>query len=248
MGAVRNEPTFVGIGAQKCGSSSVADYLRLLGASIPQKELHYFQRRKTSRDGYLSLFETEGMNAVFGEFTPDYLYSTTAISRLQSFLSETRFLVVLRDPVVRFYSAANHGRGLGRIPKTWSASRLLDSTLRGANFQHWSRTLIWKGLYGPHLLRTFRLMPAERIQVSFLEELTDVEVGSQARQRLVDFAGLSRSEGDIPFPRTNTATKHLGLFPELRRDSQVDSRLRELFSPSVALLGELLERDIPWDF
>lgn len=247
MGEARNEPTFVGIGGQKCGSSSVANYLRLLGARIPNKELHYFQRSNVSRREYLSLFPRSKPRIPTGEFTPDYLYSTKAIDGLSRFLSESRFVVVLRDPVQRFYSAANHGRGIGRIPKSWSASRILSSTLRGSNDEHWHRSLIWKGFFGEHLAKAMRFLPRARMEVFFLEELIDIEKGRGPRQALVDFVGLQRRGEDISFPRANSARRHLGLSRKLPEDPHVNEFLRSFYAPSITRLSDILEREVPWD-
>lgn len=241
------EPTFVGIGAQKCGSSSVADYLRDLGAVIPKKELHYFTYYRSKREEYLSLFPRVPPGTAVGEFTPDYLYSTNTVHLLSSFLTATRFIVVLRNPIDRFYSAANHGRGIGRIPSSWSAQRILDSVVRGSNNEHWNRTLVWKGFYGEHVERLFRLVPLARVGVYFLEELIDPEQGAERRQSLIDFVGLKKKENARTFPQANRARKHLGVRRSLVRDPGVDDQLRTMFRPSVSLLESVIARRVPWD-
>lgn len=239
----------MGIGTQKCGTSSVADYLRNAGADIPTKELHYFTRsKKPTREGYLQEFSRCNKGGVFGEFTPDYISSATQLALLSSYVETTKFLIVLRNPIDRFYSAINHGRGKGVVPAQWSAKKVLDHVIAGHSFEHWLQTPVVKGFYGAHVERAFRILGRDRTMVLFLEELVDRNLGERELRALREFVGLEATHSTIKFGQTNTAKFQLNRKSPIRRESSVDSALAELYSPSMDHLANVLGRRLPWDF
>jgi hypothetical protein len=243
------EPTFVGIGVQKCGTSSVAGYLSDAGADIPTKELHYFSKEKNpNRDGYLREFDRCNKDGVFGEFTPDYIHYTRHLALLSSYLETTKFLIVLRNPIDRFYSAVNHGRGKGVIPAHWSAKKVFDYVLGGHSFEHWLQTPILKGYYGAHVERAFRILGRDRTMVLFLEELIGGGLGERNRRELLEFVGLEATHSTVEFAQTNNAKHQLKGTSPIRREGSVDSALAELYSPSMEKLARVLGRRLPWDF
>lgn len=114
-------PTFLGIGAPRCGTT----WLHVLLDSHPQvyvpkqrKEIGYFSRYyHKGLDWYCSYFpspdEANNWKAI-GEVTPDYLYSPQSPARIRELETITRLIVILRDPVTRLESSyhnmvANHG-------------------------------------------------------------------------------------------------------------------------------------------
>ena len=239
----------MGIGVQKCGTSSVADYLRDAGADVPTKELHYFSKaRNPTRDGYLREFDRFNKSGVFGEFTPDYISNSKHLALLSSYVETTKFLIVLRNPVDRFYSADNHGRGKGVIPAHWSAKKVFDYVIGGHSFEHWLQTPVWKGFYGAHVERAFRILSRDRTMVLFLEELIDRGLGERRRRELLEFVGLEAAHSTVEFLQANSAKAQLKRKSPLRRDGSVDATLTELYSPSMEKLASVLGRRLPWDF
>lgn len=115
-------PDFVGVGAQRCGTTRWFD---LIG-SHPEvtrqpgtKELHYFDRFYTapftSADitGYHRYFPRESTHKV-GEWTPLYLSAPWIPQLLASAARDTRLLVLLRDPVERYLSGLQLEAGVAR--------------------------------------------------------------------------------------------------------------------------------------
>jgi len=101
------KPNFFIVGAPKCGTTSVAAWL----AEHPQvffcpiKEPHFFnfdyaERRFRSLKHYEALFSaaTERHVAV-GEASVRYLYSRTAVPAILRYSTDSRFIVMIRDPV-----------------------------------------------------------------------------------------------------------------------------------------------------
>lgn len=244
------EPSFVGVGFQKCGSSSLYKFLRHAGAAALEKELHFFRHRgaKQSRKQYLECFESAGEAEFFGEFTPDYLYNPRALVLLASWLDTTKFLVVLRNPIDRFYSAANHARGIGKISPEWSAVEILERALQGREPYGWLASLVSKGFLGEHLSTGLEILPKERVHVSFLEELVSPETGRASRESVCHFLDMEAPIGERPLPAVNNARHQLKGESPLVRSSLADSALRQIYRPSSRVLEQVLGRKLPWSF
>jgi hypothetical protein len=110
-----NDPDFIIIGAQKCGTSSLHYYLGqhpdIVGSEI--KETHYFNNaihfgvpHKTYRKYF------KGKAAFHFEATPAYLYHPGTAEKIKEFYPRIKLIVLLREPGARAYSAWNHYRTL----------------------------------------------------------------------------------------------------------------------------------------
>jgi hypothetical protein len=98
------KPNFFIVGAPKCGTTAMSEYLRSHPAifmSIP-KEPSYFaedfpgvQYVKTL-DDYQRLFSQAKDCAVIGEASPSYMFSKVAIGRILQYQPDAKFLVMLR--------------------------------------------------------------------------------------------------------------------------------------------------------
>lgn len=112
-------PAFVGVGAQKAGTTSLHAWLR----QHPQiflpalKEVHYFdlQHGKGPR-WYRRHFAAAAPGQRCGEITPYYLLHPLAPERIAALLPEARLIVLLRDPVERTLSQLRHSIRLGLEP------------------------------------------------------------------------------------------------------------------------------------
>jgi hypothetical protein len=108
-------PTFIVVGAQKCGTSTLAATLRRhpqVHMSRP-KELHFFDRQ-TDRglDWYAAQFKPKAGQVAIGEATPVYMYEAESRERIAASLPEAKLVVILRDPVKRAYSHFWHSKRL----------------------------------------------------------------------------------------------------------------------------------------
>jgi len=102
-------PNFFILGAPKCGTTSVANWL----ADHPQvfmspvKEPNYFctdfPRATSSSCGnlreYISLFRGGGGSPIIGEASVWYLFSSIAVLNIEAFRPEPKYLVLLRNPI-----------------------------------------------------------------------------------------------------------------------------------------------------
>lgn len=109
---------FIGIGAQRCGSTTLAKVLNQhpkICMSQP-KEIRYFNKRNPyikhslnknyfkDLNWYQKHFLHCKRNHLKGEFSVPYLWDTKAPERIHDLFPKTKLIVVLRDPCDRAYS------------------------------------------------------------------------------------------------------------------------------------------------
>lgn len=115
----RLTPSFVIMGAQKCGTTSLYEYLCHHPLVVPggRRETHFFDWRwnqelttvESQRDFYMNFFDKSTIDKnpslMTGESTPSYLlHSDIVIPRMQAVCPWTKLLVIFRNPVDRAYS------------------------------------------------------------------------------------------------------------------------------------------------
>jgi len=104
------KPNFFIVGAPKCGTTAMNDYLNQHpDIFMAKKELHYFgcdlkTRLKLSEEEYLKYFTGAGQKKVIGEASVWYLYSKTAAEEIKKFSPQAKILIMLRNPVDVIYS------------------------------------------------------------------------------------------------------------------------------------------------
>lgn len=212
-------PHYVGIGAQKAGTSwwnrLIWRHPDVVNAGGAPKELHFFDRSWEQAFGdedvqrYHRHFPVpEGK--VAGEWTPGYLIDFWAPELIARAAPQARVLVLLRDPLERFRSGLTHQLATSRQP-------LGPRDIQGA-FQ--------RGLYAPQLRRLLAAIPAERVWVGQYEACRAEPAAQLART--FEFLGLAPHE--------------LGA-AEL--EAEVNPTTSRKFEPSAALRASLLEGFAP---
>jgi hypothetical protein len=103
-------PNFIGLGAQKAGTTSLFEYLRVHPqVFLPKvKETNFFFRDAEYEKG-ISYYESKYFSGVrnekaVGEISPDYLYHQVCTDRIRSHFEKQLFIIVLRNPVERAFS------------------------------------------------------------------------------------------------------------------------------------------------
>ena len=108
--ATGKAPDFLGIGAQKCGSTWLYQHLRGHPGIFfpPNKEIHYWDRnRSRGRDWYERHFSEAKEGQRKGEITPAYaILPRETIVEVQSAYPDLRLIYIIRNPVERAWSAA----------------------------------------------------------------------------------------------------------------------------------------------
>lgn len=106
------KPDFFIVGAPKCGTTALYEYLK----SHPEifmpkvKEIHFFgsdlkfTNRNIDRKGYLSLFSSAQNEKRIGEASVWYLYSKKAAEEIRNFSTNSKIIIMLRNPIDMLYS------------------------------------------------------------------------------------------------------------------------------------------------
>ena len=181
-------PTFVIIGAMKCGTTSLHHYL----AEHPEvcmpsiKETNFFVEQLNYGRGlawYQSLFSREAKAC--GEASP--AYSSTRIyagipERMHALLPQARLIYMVRDPIDRMVSQYKHAFACGLEHRT------LNATLEAELDERGQRRYLKTSQYYQNLLPYLDRYPLERILVLPAEDL------HQERQttlrRVFEFIGV----------------------------------------------------------
>jgi len=213
-------PDFVGIGAQKAGTTwwhdLIAAHPRVASRPDIHKERHFFDRYATRPFGpaECSLYHDwfpRRPGSLTGEWTPDYIHLAWVPPLLARAAPRARLLAILRDPVERFRSGlAHHRRDSGRLT--------VDSY----------QDAMSRGFYDLALRRWAAYFPPEQILLLQYERCVTDPASELART--YRFLGLEPFVPDGMRNRVN-ATTHA---PEL--DEDVRRRLVELYSPDVRAL------------
>jgi len=108
-------PNFFIVGAPKCGTTAMYEYLKAHPEIyMPQeaKEPHYFAQeyqtprmmRYSSEEAYLSLFDDATTELCLGEGSVLYLYSEEAAWKIHEFNPDAKIITMLRNPIDMMYS------------------------------------------------------------------------------------------------------------------------------------------------
>lgn len=106
------KPTFICIGTQKGGTTSLIKYLNIHPEIYCKfKESHFFdkpQEYKITTNDYVKYeksFKTK--KTLVGEKTPSYCYLQFAIYRIHTYNPNIKLILILREPISRAYSHYN---------------------------------------------------------------------------------------------------------------------------------------------
>lgn len=173
-------PDFVCVGVQRAGTSWWFELVQAhpdADSSPHGKELHFFDEFWMDEDGntlaatYASMF-AQARGQVIGEWTPPYMLDPRSIPLLASINPKAEILIMLRDPLSRFYSRLAHELAIGY--------RLGPETVR-ESFE--------RGLYASQVERVLSHFP--RREVLMLQyEACQRRAGQQLR-RTFEFLGLA---------------------------------------------------------
>jgi hypothetical protein len=187
LARVRELPDFIIIGAQRCGTTSLYEYLCEHPCIQPasKKEVHYFdlnyekghlwyQMQFPVRSGWLPGRFGRQCHAT-GEASPYYIYHPRVPRRVAELLPRVKLIALLRNPVERAYSHYHHltQANLEHLPfeeaiayerqRLWGESgRSGNEALEfGKNHQHYS--YLSRGLYAVQLENWLQFFPRENI-------------------------------------------------------------------------------------
>ncbi len=103
------KPDFFIVGAPKCGTTAISDYLaQHPDVFLAPKELHFFGSDlnpvRLNEVEYLRLFESASRESRLGEASVWYFYSESVPAEIKNFSPDARIIMSLRNPVDMIYS------------------------------------------------------------------------------------------------------------------------------------------------
>jgi len=215
-------PDFFIVGAPKCGTTAMADYL----AAHPEiymarKEMHFFGsdlrfgRQFFRRDlaAYLAEFDAWNGQRRVGEASVWYLFSTRAAAEIKAFSPDARIILMLREPVEMLHSLYYYFLYDGNEPLPTFEQALAAETDRSGGRRPCRQTYFAQGLayrqvvrYTEQVGRYFEAFGRERVHVIIYDDFA-ADVFAAYRQTL-DFLGVE-SKGCNPGFRVVNAAKRV---------------------------------------
>jgi hypothetical protein len=216
------KPNFFIVGAPKCGTTALSEYLRShpnIFVSSP-KEPHFFaddfpkQKRIyniTTLDDYMALFAEAGdEHLAVGEASVWYLYSSVAIRNIYQLNRDARLIVMLRNPVDMVYSL--HSEFLHSFyedepdfRKAWNL-QFVDRINGYFTAKYYVEPAFLEygrvARFGDQVERLFSTFPREHVHVILFD---DFVASTQAvYEEVLSFLGVP-SDGRKEFPRINVS-------------------------------------------
>lgn len=198
-------PGFFIVGAPKCGTSAMHDFLRQHPDIFmpPHKEIHYFgldlvAPYRPDLDEYLQYFEGWQEETIAGETSVYYLVSASAADEIHQFNPEARIIIMLRNPVDAIYSLYHQVRfnlnePLASFEEALAAEpdRARGVGLPGGMVK--AHQLLYRRTvkYAEQVERYFRVFGRKRVHVIVYDDFRDDL--SATYRRAVEFLGVNAS-------------------------------------------------------
>ncbi len=212
-----SRPDFFVVGAPKCATSAIADYL----AAHPQifmarKEMHFFGDdlqfasnfyRRNERE-YLAEFSGWSGQLRAGEASVWYLFSTRAAAEIKAFNPDARIIIMLRDPAEMLHSLYYSFRAdcNEHLPTFRAALAAQDD--RRFRRQVSRSTYLRQGLiydevprYTEQIRRYFKLFGRERVHIVTYDDFSSKTKATFAG--VLDFLEVDSSRIGNSFPVIN---------------------------------------------
>lgn len=260
--AARMEPSFLIVGAQRCGTTSMFKALRQHPAVLApplQKGIHYFDKNYERGPGwYRSHFplrasatrvgRSTAVPPITGESSPYYMFHPLAADRIEADLSQVRLIVLVRDPVERAISAYTHEKARGFETETFERAleleperitgerdrMLADPGYDSFHLQH--NAYLTRGQYIEQLERLEAVVGRDRLHVVDSHDFFERPAATTAA--VLDFLGLPAFDGAV-FDQHNAR-------PRSPMAGDLAARLDDHFRPYDDRLAAWLGRVPGW--
>jgi hypothetical protein len=222
-GETTGPPDFVGIGAQKAGTTWWYQLITLhpdvSNRTDTHKERHFFDRfgatpfRPADVDQYHGWFPRPAGKKT-GEWTPDYIAFPWAPELLARCAPDARLLVLLRDPVERLRSGLDHNKRMGAPTKGVAVADAIQ-----------------RGFYLRSIETWLERFPADQLLVLQYERCA-VDPVSQLKLTFRHLGLDDTFHLDLPVQGISTTSSSADLDPDVRR------RLVSVYESEVRALAD----------
>ncbi len=211
---------FVIGGTQKGGTSALDSFLQQhpeICMPETRKELHFFDREADDTDykKYHANFKPKPQHRAIGEASPIYMYWETAPYRIWRYNPQMKWILALRNPVERAFSAWNM------------------ETKRGKEKLPFAEAI--RGFYAHQVRRLFNIFGRDNCLVLLNEELRNDH--EKTLRRVFEFLGV---DGSFVPPEASVFEQEYSI----QIDNKLRSRLIDTFYFDIKELERLLERNL----
>lgn len=254
-------PDFLVIGANKCGTTTLYNYLVEHPSieSASKKEIHFFDNPSNFSKGlswYRAQFPIKNLipskpkqNST-GEASPAYLFHPMVPQRVAKYLPDAKIIVMLRNPVDRAYSHYQMTRRNGNEVLTFAdaiskESDRVDWILKKMqqedsfyDIAYVRYSYLSRGIYVDQLQRWTELFDQKQILVLKSEDFFS---NPQAvLERTINFLGLPQWQLE------RNKVSHVGGYRE-KMNPEIKRQLYDLFTPHNQRLYEFLGTSFNWE-
>lgn len=243
-------PNFLIVGAAKCGTTSLANYLsqhpQVYMSS--QKEPRFFafedellnfqgpatginQTSVTSLEGYQALFDSVQQEIAIGEASTIYLYNQKAPLRIRHYIPSAKLIAILRDPAERAYSAFTHLLRDGYETLDFVEGLAMEEMRILNNWPHlWHYTK--SGFYAQQIQRYLALFGREQLLICFYRDLFQNPFG--LFKEICEFLGIdSTFQPDISSKNISGIPKYKILHSLLTQDNMIKKTAKKVVPKEV---------------
>ncbi|MBT8253599.1 MAG: hypothetical protein HKN00_08375 [Flavobacteriaceae bacterium] len=234
-----NHPNFFVIGTPKGGTTSLFHYLEEHPEIfIPKiKEPHYFTHQEvaksyyrpriiTSQNEYLDLYKDVTNETAIGDLSSSYLYHFKSANRIKNYNSESRIIVVLRNPVDRAISHYMMDISLGFVKAS-----LMDIIDKKENFSQHYNQYVEVGQYSEGLAAYYEVFNENRIKIILSDDL--FLNTTETMNELFDFLEVKDLQ-NLKFERKFNQYKEPRYdFVKRLHRNKIMEKLKDLISPEI---------------
>ncbi|MFB6355103.1 MAG: sulfotransferase domain-containing protein [bacterium] len=256
MDEMKYRPSFLIIGAQKCGTTALADYLARHPELYPprRKEVHYFDVNYVRGLNWYEQFfippADEDESARTFDASPYYIFHPRTPERIAQDFPDISMIVLLRNPVDRAYSHYRHQVRKNREDLSFREAieteekRLegeWEKLRRNPNYvsqEHRRFSYLARGVYVNQLKRWFDYFSRDQFLILKSEKFR--RETNKIYNEVLQF--VEAKEYQLETYREVSKHDYQPMDQDLRQD------LEEFYRPRNEKLYELLDRDMGWDF
>lgn len=192
-----NKPTFLGVGTQKGGTTSMYSILkRHPQIFLPNtKEIHFFDKNyDENSDIYYSFFkEAKTEHKAIGEITPNYMYDPNVPERIYKNLGQDiKLIFILRNPADRAFS--NYKMNIERNNETNTFKQAIEKDLKKIKNNEDYRVVfhyIKRGFYAEQIKRFYKYFDKENMLFLLFEEDT-IKNREKSFEKIYEFIGVDK--------------------------------------------------------
>jgi len=259
---IRSLPDFMIIGASKCGTTSLYNYLiqHPYIAQAFKKEVKFFIfRYERGINYYKSFFPTKifkwlfkkiyDHNLITGEASPGYIFHPQVAQKVHALLPNIKIIVMFRNPVDRAYSHYYHGIRKGTEYYSFEKALLKEKERIMDEFEKFKKgkitesrdfrrySYITRGIYVDQISDWLKYFPGEQIHIIKSEDFFADPF--KYTQKVFKFLNLPTWD-EIEYKKYN-----IGEYKDL--EISLRNKLIDFYKPFNQKLYDLLNRDFGWE-